>query len=183
MFLSSLPQPLSAGVMNNFTSLHNSQLFLYIHIKNYQVTGSVLILEGGETLAQDAQRGGRCPVPGDIQDQAGWGSEHPDPVEAVPARCRGVGWVASEGPFPPRPFCDSVILIQLLSQSVSCGFLPPVLIAKHATFWCLKLNVILFLHLQIEEALVRRKKMELLQKYASETLMAQSEEAKTLLGL
>ncbi|XP_064012393.1 pre-mRNA-splicing factor ISY1 homolog [Pogoniulus pusillus] len=36
---------------------------------------------------------------------------------------------------------------------------------------------------EIEAALVRRKKMELLQKYASETLMAQSEEAKTLLGL
>ncbi|XP_046881155.1 pre-mRNA-splicing factor ISY1 homolog [Hypomesus transpacificus] len=36
---------------------------------------------------------------------------------------------------------------------------------------------------EIEEALVRRKKMELLQKYASETLMAQSEEAKALLGL
>ncbi|EOB07300.1 Pre-mRNA-splicing factor ISY1-like protein, partial [Anas platyrhynchos] len=36
---------------------------------------------------------------------------------------------------------------------------------------------------EIEEALVRRKKMELLQKYASETLMAQSEEAKRLLGL
>lgn len=36
---------------------------------------------------------------------------------------------------------------------------------------------------EIEEALVRRKKMELLQKYASETLMAQSEEAKTLMGV
>ncbi|XP_015203518.1 pre-mRNA-splicing factor ISY1 homolog [Lepisosteus oculatus] len=36
---------------------------------------------------------------------------------------------------------------------------------------------------EIEEALVRRKKMELLQKYASEALMAQSEEARTLLGL
>ncbi|XP_077181763.1 pre-mRNA-splicing factor ISY1 homolog isoform X2 [Paroedura picta] len=36
---------------------------------------------------------------------------------------------------------------------------------------------------EIEEALVRRKKMELLQKYASEALMAQSEEAKRLLGL
>lgn len=35
---------------------------------------------------------------------------------------------------------------------------------------------------QIEEALVRRKKMELLQKYASETLQAQSEEARRLLG-
>lgn len=36
---------------------------------------------------------------------------------------------------------------------------------------------------EIEEALVRRKKMELLQKYASESLIAQSEEAKALLGL
>lgn len=35
---------------------------------------------------------------------------------------------------------------------------------------------------QIEEALVRRKKMELLHKYASETLQAQSEEARRLLG-
>ncbi|XP_054443439.1 pre-mRNA-splicing factor ISY1 homolog isoform X2 [Pteronotus mesoamericanus] len=35
---------------------------------------------------------------------------------------------------------------------------------------------------EIEEALVQRKKMELLQKYASETLQAQSEEAKRLMG-
>ncbi|XP_068598755.1 pre-mRNA-splicing factor ISY1 homolog [Brachionichthys hirsutus] len=36
---------------------------------------------------------------------------------------------------------------------------------------------------EVEEALVRRKKMELLQRYASETLQAQSQTAKTLLGL
>jgi len=47
--------------------------------------------ESGETLAQVARRGGRCPVPGNIPGQVGWGSEHPDPVEAVPAHCRGVG--------------------------------------------------------------------------------------------
>ncbi|XP_053526198.1 pre-mRNA-splicing factor ISY1 homolog isoform X1 [Artibeus jamaicensis] len=35
---------------------------------------------------------------------------------------------------------------------------------------------------EIEEALVQRKKMELLHKYASETLQAQSEEAKRLMG-
>jgi len=29
----------------------------------------------GETLIQLAQRCGRCPIPGDIQDQAGTGSE------------------------------------------------------------------------------------------------------------
>ena len=33
---------------------------------------------GGETPEQVAQRGGRCPVPGNIQGQAGWGSEQPD---------------------------------------------------------------------------------------------------------
>jgi len=44
----------------------------------------------GETLEQLAQRGGQCPIPGNIPGQAGWGSEQPDPVEDVPAHCRGV---------------------------------------------------------------------------------------------
>jgi len=35
----------------------------------------------------------------------------------------------------------------------------------------------------VEEALLRRKKRELLEQYASEALQAQSAEAKTLLGL
>jgi len=34
--------------------------------------------------------GGRCPIPGNIQGQVGWGSEQPDPAEDVPAHCRGV---------------------------------------------------------------------------------------------
>lgn len=46
------------------------------------------------------------------------------------------------------------------------------------------LNTKLFLfNFQIEEALVHRKKMELLQQYASESLQAEASEAKTLLGL
>ncbi|KAI8504321.1 PREDICTED: pre-mRNA-splicing factor ISY1 homolog [Branchiostoma belcheri] len=36
---------------------------------------------------------------------------------------------------------------------------------------------------EVEEALLRRKKMELLQKYASDSLLEQSKEAKTLMGL
>ena len=36
---------------------------------------------------------------------------------------------------------------------------------------------------EVEQALLRRRKMELLEKYASETLTAQGEEAKTLLGM
>jgi len=47
--------------------------------------------EGGEALAQVAQRGGGCPIPGNIQGQAGRGSEQPGLVEDVPAHCRGVG--------------------------------------------------------------------------------------------
>ena len=47
--------------------------------------------EGDETLAQVAQRGGRCPIPGNIPGQVGRGSEQPDLVEDVPAHCRAVG--------------------------------------------------------------------------------------------
>ena len=36
--------------------------------------------EGGKTLEEVAQRGGRCPIPGNIQGQVGRGSEQPDPV-------------------------------------------------------------------------------------------------------
>ena len=42
-------------------------------------------------LAQVAQRGGQCPIPGNIQGQVGRGSEQPDRVEDVPAHCGGVG--------------------------------------------------------------------------------------------
>ena len=47
--------------------------------------------EGGETLECIAQRGGRCPMPGNIQGQVGWGSEQPDLVEDVPIHCRWDG--------------------------------------------------------------------------------------------
>ena len=51
----------------------------------------IFYLEGGETLQQVAQRGGRCSIPGNIQGHVGWGSEQPDVVEDVPAHCRGIG--------------------------------------------------------------------------------------------
>jgi len=41
--------------------------------------------EGGETPAQVAQRGGRCPIPGNIQGQVGRGSEQPAPAADVPS--------------------------------------------------------------------------------------------------
>ena len=54
-------------------------------------TPQIFYDEGGETLKSVARRDGRCPIPGDIQGQDGWGSEQPNPVEDVPARGRGVG--------------------------------------------------------------------------------------------
>ena len=46
--------------------------------------------KGGEALKQVAQRGGGCPIPGDIQNQAGWDSEQPDLSIDVPVHCREV---------------------------------------------------------------------------------------------
>jgi len=46
--------------------------------------------QANEVLAQVAQRGSGCPVPGDIQGQAGWDSEHPDRAVGVPVHCRAV---------------------------------------------------------------------------------------------
>jgi len=46
--------------------------------------------EGGETLAQIAQRGGKSPMPGNIQGQVERGSEQPDLTEEVPDHCRGL---------------------------------------------------------------------------------------------
>jgi len=50
------------------------------------------------------QRGGRCPIPGDVQSQVRRGSERPGLVEGVPAHGRGLDWVAFKGPFPPKLF-------------------------------------------------------------------------------
>jgi len=46
-------------------------------------------------LALVARRGGRCPIPGDTQGQAGQGSEWPGLGEDVPARGKGLDWVSS----------------------------------------------------------------------------------------
>jgi len=57
---------------------------------SYEVK-NILYNEGGETLERIAQRSSGGPIPGNIQDQVGQGSEQPDLVSGVPARCRGVG--------------------------------------------------------------------------------------------
>ena len=47
--------------------------------------GEVLPCEGGEALAQVAQRSCGCPIPGSVQGQVGRGLEQPGLVEGVPA--------------------------------------------------------------------------------------------------
>lgn len=44
-----------------------------------------------ETLKQISHRGGRCPIPRNIQGQFGWSSEQPDLVENAPVHGRMVG--------------------------------------------------------------------------------------------
>lgn len=47
--------------------------------------------EGAEALAQVAQRGGGCPISGNIQYQVGQASEQPGLVGEIPVHCRRVG--------------------------------------------------------------------------------------------
>ena len=47
--------------------------------------------EGGEALAQVAQRSCGCPLRGSVQGQVGRGFEHPALVGGVPAQGRGSG--------------------------------------------------------------------------------------------
>ena len=48
-----------------------------------------------------AQRGGGCPVPGNVQGQVGWSSEQPGLVETVPTHGRGLELDDLSGPFQP----------------------------------------------------------------------------------
>lgn len=43
----------------------------------WKVSGEVLFYESGEVLAQAAQRGCGCPIPGGVQGQVGWGPGQP----------------------------------------------------------------------------------------------------------
>jgi len=62
----------------------------------------ILYCEGGETLAQVAQRVCGCPLPGSVQDQVEWGIEQPGLMESVPAHGRGVGTRGSIRSLPTQ---------------------------------------------------------------------------------
>jgi len=68
-------------------------------------------------LEQVAQRGGRYPIPGNIQGQAEWGSEQPDPVEDGSVIAGVLDQMAFKGPFQNKPFYDS-----MASQGITGGW-------------------------------------------------------------
>jgi len=69
---------------------------------------------------QAAQGGCGVSFSGDIQDPPGQGPVQP--ALGDPASAGGLDWVTHRGPFQPLPFCDSVILIPILSLCPSlCG--------------------------------------------------------------
>ena len=59
----------------------------------------VFYSEGGEALAQAAQRCDGCPVPGDIHGEARPGSGQPDLAVDIPIHSKGVGLDHFKCPF------------------------------------------------------------------------------------
>jgi len=66
----------------------------------------------GETLAQVAQRGGGCLIPGNTQDHTQGDSEQADVAEGVPVHSTELDYTTSEGSF--QRFNDSIVLRNLL---------------------------------------------------------------------
>ena len=63
----------------------------------------ILPCEGGEALAQVAQRSRGCPwLPGSVQGQVGWDFGQPGLVEGVPAHGRGWNWMGFKVPSNPN---------------------------------------------------------------------------------
>jgi len=76
----------------------------------------IFYYEGGETLEQVAQRGGRCPISGNVQGQVGQGSEHPGLVKDVPIHCTGVGLDDLQNSFQPKALYGSKIQCTIVTQ-------------------------------------------------------------------
>ena len=66
--------------------------------------------EGGEALAQAAQREDQCLIPGNIQGLVGWGWEQPGLVEGVPTLDRGLELDDILRSLPTQTICDLMIL-------------------------------------------------------------------------
>jgi len=68
---------------------------------------------------QVAQGGCGCPIPAGIQGQAGCGSGQPGLLVGNAAHSRGLEPDDHCGPFQPRPFYDSMILLLIFFKALS----------------------------------------------------------------
>lgn len=87
------------------TQLHCSRVGSGTHWTDRALVSSLVgqgSVANGKALAQDAQIGGGCPIPGNIQDQSEKNSEKPDKVEGVPIHCRSLDQVAFKSSFPTQ---------------------------------------------------------------------------------
>ena len=78
----------------------------------------ILPHEGGETLAQVAQRSCGCPLPGSVQGQVGQHFEQPGLVAGVPAHSQGGwNWISSLDVFkvPSNRNHSMILMIALYS--------------------------------------------------------------------
>jgi len=76
----------------------------------------ILYSEGGEALAQVAQRGGRCPTPGNLQGQVGRSNLIQLKISLL--MVGGLDWMSFKGPFQPKPFWDSATdIVELCGQA------------------------------------------------------------------
>lgn len=60
---------------------------------NHSQTEEIFYDESSEVLAQVPQKSSGCPIPGNLQDQVGQGSELPGQVKDVPAFCHRFGTI------------------------------------------------------------------------------------------
>jgi len=101
-----------------------------------QVEGARHVHPGEEkVLAQAVQRCFKCPIPGGVQGQAGWGPEQPglvpDLVDCNPACRRMLELDGLCGLFKPKPLCDCTNISFCLWSS----FLFPKIFCSPSPFW------------------------------------------------
>ncbi len=63
-------------------------------------------MEGGEALEQVTQGSCGCPIPGDVQGQAGWGPGQSELVGGSPAHSRGLRLAGLCGYLQIKPLYD-----------------------------------------------------------------------------
>lgn len=98
--------------MISFCCLTISLLVQFI-LKGHFITLSLNFLASKDSLTLCPGKHG-CSILGGIQAQTGWGPEQPSLVGGSTGRGRELELGGLQGPIQPKPFCDSVVMKQML---------------------------------------------------------------------